>query len=261
MSHGSSTSLCSSMRQQSLPVHPEDKENIAVSANHAAEKSQLPAFAFKHAPVNVSLSSTASSELSVPAEESTPLAATSNGLQPELHIPEQAINPASQGTAAGLSQPDPPTVLQLLSQLDSIKWENVANWASQDSAEAAALCNKLVPLMAESVIEQDQVGDDSISRLELQVARKKLVSSRVSRTCILQSSSIYDEWCYCLGALLPDHHSVEQIEHHNSVAVQAVLQQATPMAAIEPALWPAGAEQPAAAKCLAAGGSSAVSSG
>ena len=199
------------MRQQKLPAHPEDKENRAVRTNHAAEKSQLPAFAFKHAAVNVSLSSTASSELSVPAEQSTPLAATSNALQPELHMPEQAINPASQGTAAGLSQPDPPTVLQLLTQLDSIKWENVANWASQDSAEAAALCDKLVPLMAESVIEQDRIGDDSISRLELQVARKKLVSIPISRTCILQSSGIHDAWCYYLDALLPDRHSAEQI--------------------------------------------------
>lgn len=208
------------MRQQSHPLHPEDKENRAVSTNHAAEKSQLPAFAFKHAAVNVSLSSTASSELSVPAEQSTSKAAASNALQPEPHMPEQAINPASQGMAAGLPQPDPPTVLQLLTQLDSIKWENVANWASQDSAEAAALCNKLMPLMAESVIEQDQVGDDSISRLELQVARKKLVSIPISKTCILQSSSIHDAWCNCFGALLPDHHLVEQIEHHNSVTVK-----------------------------------------
>ena len=69
-----------------------------------------------------------------------------------------------------------PTVLQLLSQLDSIKWENVANWAAKDSAEAAALCDKLIPIMAESVVSQFQLGDEAISRLEAQVAKKKLVS-------------------------------------------------------------------------------------
>ena len=191
MSARSSTSLCSSLPYASPVDMPHGKENQGVAANHAAKEVPLPAFALKQAAVNVSLSSSASSLVSLPAEQPTPSVAAPGIVQPESNMHQVTSDLAADQQVPQLAQPDQqPTVLQLLTQLDSIKWENVANWASQDSAEAAALCSRLVPLMAESVIEEEHSKDDSISRLELQVARKKLVCSTFLRFCcqLLQST-------------------------------------------------------------------------
>ena len=184
MSAGNSTSLCSSIAQASPLDLPHGKENQGVAANVIAKQVPLPAFALKQAAVNVSLSSSASSDVSLPVEQPTPGGATPTIVQPESDVHHVASSLAADQQVPQLSQPDQqPTVLQLLTQLDSIKWEKVANWASQDSAEAAALCSRLVPLMAESVIEEEHSKDDSISRLELQVARKKLVRSMSLLVC------------------------------------------------------------------------------
>lgn len=176
MSAVTGTSLSSSLPHASGQNLDKENKNLNI---HAA----LPAFALKHAAVAVSLSSSASSELSVPEEVPAPNDTTPHAQQLDAAARDTAAHneQASEllaGQQATGKAPQPgqqPTVLQLLSQLDSIKWENVANWASQDSAQAA-LCDRLVPLMAESLMDQDQGGSDSITRLELQVARKKLVS-------------------------------------------------------------------------------------
>lgn len=174
MSDASGTSLCSSKPQTDSQVN--NKENRHANLGTAPKPVPLPTFALKHAAVAVSLSTSISSDLSMPDEQAAPVpvVSPSGALQPEASM---QTTPNTRLLPQELAQPDyQPTVLQLLTQLDSIKWDTVANWASKDSAEAAALCDRLVPLMAESVIEQEQGGSDSISRLELQVARKKLAS-------------------------------------------------------------------------------------
>lgn len=163
---------------------PHGKENQGVAANIVAKQVPLPAFALKQAAVNVSLSSSASSDVSIPAEQPTPGGATPTIVQPESGVHLVASSLAADQQVPQLPRPDQqPTVLQLLTQMDNIKWEHVANWASQDSAEAAALCSRPVPLMAESVIEEEHSKDDNISRLELQVAKKKLVRSIALHAC------------------------------------------------------------------------------
>ena len=64
--------------------------------------------------------------------------------------------------------------MQLLSQLDIVKWDQVAAWAAGDSAQAAALADQLAPSIVESVTSEPD-RDHALLRLEAQVARKKLV--------------------------------------------------------------------------------------
>ena len=152
-----------------------NQENCGVRGNLPPGNIALPAFALKHAAVNVSLSTSVSSELSVLAGDTQYAAAAPHPLQ-AASVCSAGISGQPQVQPNNPKETQQPTVLQLLSQLDSIKWENVANWAAKDSAEAAALCDKLIPIMAESVVSQFQLGDEAILRLEAQVAKKKLVS-------------------------------------------------------------------------------------
>lgn len=177
--------------------HGSNKENLGLHANKQADQIPPPPFALKHAAVRVSLSSSSvSSDLSVPAEGCSHQAPASAA----LHAVSSRIDTAQQESKVLTQPPDgdrQPTVLQLLSQLDGIKWENVAKWAAKDSAEAAALCNKLTPIMAESVVSQMQLGEDAISRLEAQVAKKKLVSktatARPGLGCVLYNSMVMSQ--------------------------------------------------------------------
>ena len=126
----------------------------------------MPAFALATAVVDVSLSSSASSAISGSASQ---------------HLCQEAPPVQSKHPIPDPSQPDAPAlagqnalVVQLLSQQDSVKWDQVAAWAAGDSAQAAALVQQLGPCIAESVASEGD-RDHALLRLEAQVACKKLV--------------------------------------------------------------------------------------
>lgn len=133
----------------------------------------MPAFALASALVDVSLSSSASSAISGSASQHIQQ-------MPAVGNPTSAataVQPESQAAAKKQpcnTAPCPTPVVQHLNQADSVKWGQVAAWAAGDSAQAAALVEHLGPCIAESVAsETDQ--DHALLRLEVQVARKKLV--------------------------------------------------------------------------------------
>lgn len=150
---------------------------IKVNTAKAEPQMTMPAFALADAVVDVSLGSSASSSISGSASqhiqqeaEAKPASAASER-KPGDHT--AADTQPCNATSAVLSHVP---IVQLLSQLDSVKWGQVAAWAAGDSAQAAALVEHLGPSIAESVasdLAQDQ--DHALLRLEAQVMRKKLV--------------------------------------------------------------------------------------
>ena len=137
----------------------------------------MPAFALANAVVDVSLSSSASSAISGSASQHIRQEAPAAD-----HSASAATEAKSDCQAAADTQPCIPApatvshvpVAQLLSELDSVKWGQVAAWAARDSAQAADLVEHLGPCIAESVAS-DADRDHALLRLEAQVARKKLV--------------------------------------------------------------------------------------
>lgn len=133
----------------------------------------MPAFALGNPVVDVSLSSSTSSVVSgsasqhfqqTPAVDDSASAAVKPGSQAAKSKPFDTGPPAGR----------PTPVVQQLNHTDTVKWSQVAAWAAGDSAQAAALVEHLGPCIAESVAsEADQ--DHALLRLEVQVARKKLV--------------------------------------------------------------------------------------
>jgi len=139
---------------------------------------KLPSFALAHAAVDVSLSTSASSAVSASASQHDQQPARSPQSQHKLEQdPKKVAQTVQQHPAeTSASQPtvqDAP-IVQLLSQLDIVKWDQVAAWAAGDSAQAAALADQLAPSIVESVTSEPD-RDHALLRLEAQVARKKLV--------------------------------------------------------------------------------------
>ncbi len=156
------------------------KQPTASTSQNDAENDsfKLPSFAIAHAAVGVSLSTSASSAVSASASQHDQQPARSPPSQRKLEQdPKKVVQAAQQHPAeASASHPtvqDAP-IVQLLSQLDTVKWDQVAAWAAGDSAQAAALVDQLGPSLAESVISEPD-RDHALLRLETQVARKKLV--------------------------------------------------------------------------------------
>lgn len=144
------------------------------------EPLMMPAFALTQAAVNVSLSTSATSELSGSASQHAQQPTVNNHDQLEVDDNQKHAVQASQSKAAKQPAPehivsDAP-IIQVLSQLDTVKWDQVAAWAAGDSAQAAALVQQLGPKVAESVMSEPD-RDCALLRLEAQVAQKKLVSS------------------------------------------------------------------------------------
>jgi len=140
---------------------------------------KMPAFALAHAAVDVSLSTSVSSALSGSASQHVQQQASAD-------LPQQLVdtnqhqnaqmepdNLPEESGAQLVGQEAP--VIQILSQLDNVKWDQVAAWAAGDSAQAAALVDQLGPHKAESMVSEPD-RDTVLLRLEAQVARKKLVS-------------------------------------------------------------------------------------
>lgn len=157
-----------------------------VNTANAEPQMTMPAFALADAVVDVSLGSSASSSISGSASQhiqqeaqATPASAASD-IKPGDHTVANAQ--PSNATTAVLSHVP---IVQLLSQLDSVKWGQVAAWAAGDSAQAAALVEHLGPSIAESVASEAQEQDHALLRLEAQVIRKKLV--RLIVTCTIFS--------------------------------------------------------------------------
>lgn len=153
-----------------------DPVTSKVNTAHAEPQMMMPAFALANAVVDVSLGSSATSSISGSA---------SQHIQQEAHAkPASAASETKPGdhTAAN-TQPCNATsavlshvpIVQLLSQLDSVKWGQVAAWAAGDSAQAAALVEHLGPSIAESGAASEADQDHALLRLEAQVMRKKLV--------------------------------------------------------------------------------------
>ena len=158
----------------------------------------MPAFALANAVVDVSLSSSDSSAISGsttqhPYQEAPPVQpsicqGTEQKSDHQKAVHPSPSNPESKRPAADPPQPDALAIagqnaplVQLLSQQDSVKWDQVAAWAAGDSAQAAALTQQLGPCIAESVASEAD-RDQALLRLEAQVARKKLVGdSALSR--------------------------------------------------------------------------------
>ena len=130
----------------------------------------MPAYAMAHAAVDVSLSTSVSSAISGSASQQIQQQ-TSPAEAQRVAAPEQLH------TVQGMPVLQPAQDLpeeQKLSQLDNIKWDQVAAWAAGDSAQAAGLVEQLGPAVAESVLSEPD-RDHALLRLEAQVARKKLV--------------------------------------------------------------------------------------
>lgn len=130
----------------------------------------MPAYAMAHAAVDVSLSTSVSSAISGSASQHIQQQTSPSEAQ-RVAAPEQLHT--VQGTPLLQPAQDLP-VEQKLSQLDNIKWDQVAAWAAGDSAQAAGLVEQLGPAVAESVLSEPD-RDHALLRLEAQVARKKLV--------------------------------------------------------------------------------------
>ncbi|DBA88771.1 TPA: hypothetical protein ACH3X1_004188 [Trebouxia sp. C0004] len=160
------------------PTQPDDQTS-AFTGQHDAENEtlKLPSFALAHAAVDVSLSTSASSAVSASASQHDQQPATSPQSQHKLEQDPQKVVQAVQQNPAETSASHPTVqdapIVQLLSQLDTVKWDQVAAWAAGDSAQAAALVEQLGPSLAESVTSEPD-RDHALLRLEAQVARKKL---------------------------------------------------------------------------------------
>ncbi|KAA6416644.1 MAG: hypothetical protein FRX49_13380 [Trebouxia sp. A1-2] len=160
------------------PTQPDGQITASKGQNDAEKKTiKLPSFALAHAAVDVSLSTSASSAVSASASQHDQQPASSPQSQ---HKPEQDPNkrvqavqqlPAETSAAQPTVQHAP--IVHLLSQLDTVKWDQVAAWAAGDSAQAAALIDQLGPSLAESVVSEPD-RDHALLRLEAQVACKKL---------------------------------------------------------------------------------------
>lgn len=161
------------------PTRPDGQTTACESQNDAQNETfKLPSFALAHAAVDVSLSTSASSAVSASASQHDQQPARSPQSQRKLEQdPRKVVQAVQQPPAeTSASQPivqDAP-IVQLLSQLDTVKWDQVAAWAAGDSAQAAALVDQLGPSLAESVTSEPD-RDHALLRLEAQVARKKLV--------------------------------------------------------------------------------------
>ena len=144
---------------------------------------KLPSFALAHAAMDVSLSTSASSAVSDSASQHDQQPARSPPSQRKLEQDPKKVVQAVQQHPAETSASQPTvqdaSIVLLLSQLDTVKWDQVAAWAAGDSAQAAALVDQLGPSLAESVTSEPD-RDHAMLRLEAQVARKKLV--RLSQT-------------------------------------------------------------------------------
>ena len=149
--------------------------SMANTAN-AEPQMKMPAFALADAVVDVSLGSSASSSISgsasqhIQQEPQAKPASAASETKPGDHTAADT-QPCNAASAVLSHVP----VVQLLSQLDSVKWGQVAAWAAGDSAQAAALVEHLGPSIAESVASEAQDQDQALLRLEAQVMRKKLV--------------------------------------------------------------------------------------
>lgn len=148
------------------------KTELAISE----PQSTMPAFALANAVVDVSLSSSASSAISgsasqhiqqIPAVDNFTSAVTAVELQSQAAPKNQPYNAAPVAAC-------PTPVVQHVNQVDSVKWGQVAAWAAGDSAQAAALMEHPGPCIAEPVASEAD-HDHALLRLEVQVARKKLV--------------------------------------------------------------------------------------
>ena len=170
--------------QAAKQTPPSDERQLDRSQSALAK----PAFAFANAVVDVSLSSSslsssASQHIQPEPEPPASFAVQSTSQQPkdsaadvrpadEIYSQARAASPQPHANAPATGQNAPE--LQLLSRLDSVKWDQVATWAAEDSAQAAAVIQHLGPCVAES-IASDADRDHALLRLEGQVARKKLV--------------------------------------------------------------------------------------
>lgn len=180
------------------PTQPDGQITASKGQNDAEKKTiKLPSFALAHAAVDVSLSTSASSAVSASASQHDQQPASSPQSQ---HKPEQDPNkrvqavqqlPAETSAAQPTVQHAP--IVHLLSQLDTVKWDQVAAWAAGDSAQAAALIDQLGPSLAESVVSEPD-RDHALLRLEAQVACKKLVRLSQSLRTLL--------WVLLCSALL-----------------------------------------------------------
>ena len=156
------------------------KQATASTSQNDAENDtfKLPSFALAHAAVDVSLSTSASSAVSASASQHDQQPARSPQSQHKLEMDQkkgvQAVQQHPAETVASQPTVQDAPIVQLLSQLDTVKWDQVAAWAAGDSAQAAALLDQLGPSLAESVTSETD-RDHALLRLEAQVARKKLV--------------------------------------------------------------------------------------
>ena len=135
----------------------------------------MPAFAVAQAAMDVSLSSSSSSDLSASASQCILPDAGANQAAPAVNIAISNNNEAAQQAPTNAQAATQlPAAAQILSQLDHLKWDHIAAWAAGDSAQAAALVQHLGPSVAASVVSEPD-RDQALLRLEAQVARKKLV--------------------------------------------------------------------------------------
>ena len=151
---------------------------------------RMPTFVTANAAVDVSLSTSVSSGVSASASQRIQPEATAPHTQLELDTTRSHVAACQQSpTAQAHDLPQKAAAAQVLSQLDTLKWDQVAAWAAGDSAQAAALVQTLGPSVAASVVSEPD-RDHALLQLEAQVARKKLVRTS---TCILLHSFIHAE--------------------------------------------------------------------
>ena len=177
------------------PTQPDGQTAASTGQNDAENGTfRLPSFALAHAAVDVSLSTSASSAISASASQHDQQLGRSPQSQHKLEQdPKKGVQAVQQHPAATLASQsivqDAP-IVQLLSQLDTVKWDQVAAWAAGDSAQAAALVDQLGPSLAESVTSEPD-RDHALLRLEAQVARKKLVRPSQSFGALLCSALLF----------------------------------------------------------------------
>ena len=151
------------------------------------EPMTMPAFALADAVVDVSLSSSASSAISGSASQHVQQEASAVHRSPSAATETKSVDHTAANTqpctAASATVSHVP-ILQLLSAVDSVKWGQVAAWAAEDSAQAAALMEHLGPSLAESCASEAD-HDHALLQLEAQVMRKKLVRlvTQLNRSC------------------------------------------------------------------------------
>ena len=135
---------------------------------------RMPAFATARAAIDVSLSTSVSSDVSASASQQVQPEATAPQAQPEPATTHSHDAIEHSATAQAQALPQEAPAAQILSQLDTLKWDQVAAWAGDDSVQAAALVQTLGPSVAASVVSEPD-RDHKLLHLEAQVARKKLV--------------------------------------------------------------------------------------